>query len=241
MSAPEAEPVVEADAVSKGFGRTVVLRELTLRIARADALVIFGPNGAGKSTLLRLCATLYRPTAGTLRLFGRGDHGPDIRRRVGLLTHQSFLYPDLSARENLVFFARLYGVRAPERAADAWLAKVELEDTGDRPLRAFSRGMEQRVALARVLLHEPELLLLDEPWSGLDPAAAGVLTGILVELRRDGRTLVIATHDFERGLAVADRALILHRGRIAWEAEVSGDAYAAVDATYRRVTGAVAA
>ena len=244
MSVAAGEPVVEADRVGKSFGRTAVLRDLSLRVAGGETVALFGPNGAGKSTLLRLCATLYRPSTGRLRIFGCDGTSQVVRRRIGLLTHQSFLYPDLSARENLAFYGRMYGIADAERAVDVWLERVALAGTGTRPVRVFSRGMEQRLALARTLLHEPELLLLDEPWSGLDPAAADVLTGLLAALRRGGRTILVATHDFERGLAVADRAIILHDGRLVWE---TADAAAArpardvMDAIYRRVTGAVAA
>ena len=216
--------VVDADTIAKSFGRVRVLRGLTLRVDGGDTVALFGPNGAGKSTLLRLCATLYAPTAGTL----------------GLLGHQSFLYPDLSARENLVFYGRLYGLPRPEHAADAWLERVGLAANATRSVRVFSRGMEQRLALARTLLHDPELLLLDEPWSALDAAGADLLSEILEGLRADGRTIVVATHDFERGRAVAARAVILHGGRVVWEASPS-DATASVEAAYRQVTGAVAA
>ena len=118
--------VVEADGVGKSFGRTAILRGLTFGVHPGEALAIFGPNGAGKSTLLRLCATLYRPTQGRLRLFGSDEIDAATRRRIGLLGHQSFLYPDLSARENLVFYARMYGIPRAERAADAWLERVGL-------------------------------------------------------------------------------------------------------------------
>ena len=229
--------VVEAERVGKSFGRTAVLRDVSLRIAAGETIALFGPNGAGKSTLLRVCATLMTPTAGTLRLFGSDGRNPEARRRIGLVAHQSFLYPDLTARENLVFYAGIYGVADAPRLVDAWLARVDLVDAGDRPVRAFSRGMEQRLSLARALLHDPELVLLDEPWSGLDAAAADWLDALLAELRSRGRTVVAATHDFARGLGVADRAVILHRGRIAWEGPVAAD----VDAMYRQITGAVAA
>jgi heme exporter protein A len=241
MSARGREPVVEAEGVAKSFGRTVVLRDLALGVDRGETLAVFGPNGAGKSTLLKLCATLQRPTAGTLRLFGSGHADAHVRRRIGLLAHQSFLYPDLTARENLVFFARAYRLADPERRADEWLARVALAPSASRPVRVFSRGMEQRLALARALLHEPELVLLDEPWSGLDAAAADLLSDLLAELRRQGRTLLVATHDFGRGLDVADRAVILHGGRVAWETTDPARARPTVDAIYRSVTGAVAA
>ena len=241
VGAVSREPVIEAEHVGKSFGRTPVLRDVNLRLAGGEVVAMFGANGAGKSTLLRLLATLYRPSSGALRLFGRADFGPSTRRRIGLLAHQSFLYPDLSARENLIFYSRMYRLPRPEGAADRWLARVALDDVGSRPVRFFSRGMEQRLALARALLHEPELLLLDEPWSGLDAGAADLLTTLLTSLRRDGRSVVASTHDFERGLAIADRAVILHRGRVEWEAPVGGGSRETVDAVYRRVTGAVAA
>ena len=155
--------VVDADTIAKSFGRVRVLRGLTLRVDGGDTVALFGPNGAGKSTLLRLCATLYAPTAGTLALFGSRQPSAETRRRIGLLGHQSFLYPDLSARENLVFYGRLYGLPRPEHAADAWLERVGLAANATRSVRVFSRGMEQRLALARTLLHDPELLLLNEP------------------------------------------------------------------------------
>lgn len=232
--------VVDADAIAKTFGRVRVLRNVSLRVAAGETMLIFGPNGAGKSTFLRLCATLYEPTAGVLTLFGSRDTGAAVRRRIGLLSHQSFLYPDLSARENLAFYARLYGLEHPERIADTWLGRVGLAESATRPVRVFSRGMEQRLALARTLLHDPELLILDEPWSALDAGAADLLSDLLRTLRGEGRTLLVATHDFARGLALADRAVILHGGGIVWEATRSSGLGAVHDA-YRRVTGAVAA
>jgi len=231
--------VVHAENLGKAFGRSVVLRDLTLSVTAGEAVVIFGPNGAGKSTLLRLLAGLTAPSTGSLRLLGTDPASADVRRRVGLVAHQSFLYPDLTARENLLFYARMYGLGDAASRAEAWLERVALVDVGDRPVRLFSRGMEQRLALARSLIHDPEVVLLDEPWSGLDAAAADWLGGLLLELRGRGRTIVLATHDFERGLAVATRVLIVHRGRIAWDAPV--EAASAVNAVYRQITGAVAA
>ena len=233
--------VVEAESLAKAFGRVRVLRDVTLRVEAGETLVLFGPNGAGKSTLLRLCATLYAPTAGSLRLFGSTEREAGTRRRIGVVSHQSFLYPDLSARENLAFYARLYGLAQPEAVAAEWLARVGLSETGVRPVRAFSRGMEQRLALARALLHAPDLLLLDEPWSALDAAAADLLSSLLVSWHAAGRTLVVATHDFERGLAIADRAVILHHGRVVWQAARAAGELGTVYEAYRRITGAVAA
>lgn len=234
-------PVVRAEGLGKTFGRAVVLREVTLQVAAGEVLALFGPNGAGKSTLLRLLARLMTPTSGALTLFGDPEPTPAVRRRIGLVAHQSFLYPDLTARENLLFYAGMFDLPDTPARVDAWLERVALADVGARPVRLFSRGMEQRLSLARALLHDPELVLLDEPWSGLDAAAADWLAGLLVELRQQGRTVIVATHDFERGLAVATRALIVHRGRLAWQAPVTADGRAALDATYRQITGSVAA
>jgi heme exporter protein A len=232
--------VVHAENVGKAFGRSVVLRDVTLHVSPGDVVALFGPNGAGKSTLLRLLAALARPTTGVVRLFGETQGGAGVRRRIGLVAHQSFLYPDLTARENLRFYARMYRLDAPDERAETWLRRVDLAEAGDRPVRLFSRGMEQRLALARALLHDPELVLLDEPWSGLDAAGSEWLSALLGELRERGRAVVAATHDFDRGLAVASRALVVHRGRLAWDGPADGDA-ARFDARYREITGAVAA
>lgn len=233
--------VVEADGIGKAFGRALVLRDVTLRVAAGEVVALFGPNGAGKSTFLRVLATLMRPTAGTLRLFGDVASGAALRRRIGVVAHQSFLYPDLTARENLRFYARMYGLDVADERADAWLARVALADAADRTVRRFSRGMEQRVALARALMHDPEIVLLDEPWSGLDAEGGDWLEDVLRELRAGGRTVVVATHDFARGLAVATRAVVLHRGLIAWDTPVTAETAVTIDARYREITGAVAA
>ncbi len=233
--------VVHAESLGKAFGRSVVLRDLTLSVTAGEALAVFGPNGAGKSTTLRLLAGLMAPTTGELCVFGDPVAHPDVRRRIGLVAHQSFLYPDLTARENLLFYARMYGFADAEARVDAWLERVALADVAGRAVRLFSRGMEQRLSLARALLHEPDLVLLDEPWSGLDADAADWLGTMLLELRGRGRTIVVATHDFERGLAVATRVLIVHRGRVAWDAPVQADTAATLGSVYREITGAVAA
>ncbi len=158
-----------------------------------------------------------RPNRGTVRLLGTdlpGDH--NLRRRLGVVGHEPFVYGDLTATENLNYYARLYRLPRDGRVATA-LETVELEAAADRPVRGYSRGMLQRLAIARAVLHEPDVLLLDEPFTGLDPRGAGLLVGILGEVRRRAVTVVLTTHDFERGLHVADRAALLHHGRVAWE------------------------
>jgi heme exporter protein A len=213
-----AEPAVAAWGLERRFGATWALRGVDLEVARGSTFAVFGSNGAGKTTLLRVLAGLVRPSAGSARLLGvplPGDAA--LRRRLGYVGHDSFIYGDFTGAENLAYYARLYGVRDRSRV-DALLAEVGLSDAAGRPARTYSRGMVQRLSLARAILHEPDLLLMDEPFSGLDPLGSDLLASVLGGLRRRGSTIVMTTHDFERGLAVADAAAILHRGRVAWQA-----------------------
>ena len=215
------------------FGPFVALQETRLEVPQGQSVAIFGPNGAGKTTLLRVLAGLLRPTSGVVEVFGIALPGPpELRRRIGVVTHETFLYPDLSATENLAYYSRLYDVREPGRS-QALLSDLGLADFSERPVRTFSRGMTQRLALARAMLHRPDLLLLDEPLSGLDPAGAALAEEILTRVRADGVTLMFTSHDFEAGLKIANRALLIDRGRIAWE---SGESTPTVD----RVRGAFA-
>lgn len=174
-----------------------------------------GPNGAGKTTLLRLLAGLARPSAGTVAVEGIA-HGqdPGIRRRIGLLSHQSQLYDDLTAVENLAFAARLHGLADPERTARGRLAAVGLADRADEPLRRLSRGMVQRAAIARALLHRPALLLLDEPFTGLDPHSIEQVSALLRAERLEGHGLVLVSHDVHESWELATHAHLLVRG--AW-------------------------
>ena len=211
-----ADVVVEGVGLGRQYATVRALRGLDLEIRRGESVTIFGPNGAGKTTLVRLLATLLRPTEGRLALFGDASPGAAVRRRIGLVSHGSFLYGDLTALENLLFYAELFSIPDPRQRADEALDEVGLRDFAGRPVRAFSRGMEQRLALARAFLHDPDLYLLDEPYSGLDPQAVSRLQEILVRLHRRGKTVVLTTHDVARGLEVCDRALILAGGRLVW-------------------------
>ena len=211
-----ADPVVEAVGVGRHFASIRALTDLNLEIRAGESLTIFGPNGAGKTTLLKLLSTVLRPTEGSRRIFGEPHPGPKVRRRVGLLSHGSFLYGDLTAVENLRFYAKLFAVAAAESRIEEVLAEVGLSGWRERPVRTFSRGMEQRLALARAFLHDPDLLLLDEPYSGLDPQAVTHLQGILMSAHRRGKTIVLTTHDIGRGLEVCDHAVILSGGRLVW-------------------------
>jgi heme exporter protein A len=204
---------VEVERLARHYGEREALSDVSLSLASGQTLVVFGPNGAGKTTLLRVLATLLRPHAGSVRVLGSAlpQDGWAVRGRIGLLGHEPLLYRELTARENLRFHARLHGV-AEERVEEL-LAAVRIDDRADEPLRMLSRGMVQRVAVARAVLHDPELLLLDEPRSNLDPAAVELVDPLIGPGAR--RTRVICSHDPGGGLAEADIVLGLRAGRVA--------------------------
>jgi len=232
--------VLEARSLVRRLGPTRVLAGLDLKVAAGEVVGVFGPNGAGKTTLVRVLATLLRPTSGDVSLFGEDAFGPDasrLRRRLGLVTHESFLYPDLTGTENLLFYARLYGVQNGDARADELIAWAGIEEHSRRPVRAYSRGMVQRLALARALLHAPDLLFLDEPFSGLDAMATEAVEQVMERLRSEGRAVLLTTHDIDRGLRMTDRVYILNRGRVTWGSSGPADPDEFKDA-YRRAVGA---
>ncbi|HSF16635.1 MAG TPA: ABC transporter ATP-binding protein [Vicinamibacteria bacterium] len=202
--------------MTKCFGRLTALREVDVALEPSRCHVVFGRNGAGKSTLLGIAATLLKPTSGKLFYDGRplDDLQEAVRHRIGFVSHESLLYPDLTVSENLTFSARLYGVVADVEAALSW---ADLELRRKTPTRNLSRGMTQRLAIARALLHRPSLLLLDEPFTGLDTVSSERLSDRIASLRRD-TTVILTTHDVDRGVAIADRILLMDSGRIATDA-----------------------
>ena len=204
---------VSCRALSKRFGHAVALDALDLAVAPGESVAVLGPNGAGKSTLLRLLAGLARPTGGHLEVDGTAAHQREARARVGYIGHATLLYGNLTARENLIFAGRLQRVAEPGARADALLEEEELRQAANAPVQALSRGMAQRVAIARGLVHDPSLVLLDEPFSGLDHAAARRLTQRLQRLRAGGRSVVLVTHEIARAAELADASLVLSRGR----------------------------
>ncbi len=201
--------------VSRRFGRRRALIHVSLECRRGELVGLFGPNGAGKSTLLGVLSTLVRPTSGEVHYGGRPARalGDALRGRIGVLGHDLFLYGDLTARENLRFFGQLHGVSGLDRRVDAALRLARLEDRAADRVSGFSRGLRQRLALERALLHEPRLVLLDEPFTGLDDESAGLLRDRLVTIRDAGAIVVMATHDFETADGIVDRALCLQGGR----------------------------
>ena len=207
-------PTVFAESLEKWIDERPVLREINLQITSGRYVALLGANGAGKSTLLRLLSTLTTPTAGNLSLFGEKSTSPSIRRRIGLIGHQSMLYRDLSARENLEFFARLYGITDPAARATTLLEEVDLSHRADDPVKSFSRGMTQRLAIARALVHDPELLLADEPFDGLDAPSSRALEKLLAGLHGRGKTIVLANHDIPQTLRLVERVIVLREGHI---------------------------
>jgi heme exporter protein A len=203
--------VIELDGLVRRYGEREALSDVSLSVASGQTLVVFGPNGAGKTTLLRVLSTLLRAHAGSVSVLGKSlpEEAWAVRGRVGLLGHEPLLYRELTARENLRFHARLHDLSA-ERVEER-LAAVALTDRADEPLKTLSRGMVARVAVARATLHDPELLLLDEPWANLDPAARELIEPLIGASAT--RTRVISSHDPSGGLSEADLVLGLRAGR----------------------------
>jgi heme ABC exporter ATP-binding subunit CcmA len=219
--------VIAARGLEKRFGRAAALRGIDFEVAQGESLAVLGPNGAGKSTLLRLVAGLSRPSAGTLHVADLPATRREARARVGYVGHATLLYPTLTARENLIFAGRLHGVPEPEARADSLLDEEGLSGVAHRPAGDFSRGMAQRLSIARGLAHDPEIVLLDEPFTGLDRRSADRLAARLALLHQEGRTVVVVTHDLPRALHVAGRAIVLSSGRLALATEGSGPEQAA--------------
>ncbi len=206
---------------------------------QGEFVTLVGPNGAGKTTLLRILAALTRPTSGTVRIGGldpRRD-GPEVRRQIGFLSHRTLLYGDLTAEQNLRFYARMYDVEEAAARIAHLLERVGLADRRHDLVRTFSRGMQQRLAVARAVLHHPRLLLLDEPYTGLDPRAAQTMTDLMRELAGEGCTILMTTHNLERGLAVGQRIVVLARGRVVYDERREVLDVETFPQVYERLTG----
>ena len=240
-SATPVEPAVEAHGLTKRFGERRALDGVDLVVPRGAFLSIFGPNGAGKTTLLRQLALLARPTDGSLRMLGVDAlEEPDaLRSRVGLISHRSMLYGDLSAEENLAFFSSLYTGEPDRERIDTLLSLVELDHRRHDPVRTYSRGMQQRLSIARALVNDPELVLLDEPYSGLDPHAAELFDELIARARaeRPNGTFIMVSHDLEKGFDLCTHALILARGQVVLMAEKAGLDRAAFRELYLATVG----
>ncbi len=207
---------VRIAGLCKRYDERWVLREINLNVPAGAYLALLGANGAGKSTLLHTLAMLSPATRGELHLFGASANRPSpaLRARIGVIGHQPMLYRDLSALENLVFFGKLYSVPNPTRRAESLLERVGLADRAAGVVKTFSRGMVQRLSIARALMHAPDLLLADEPFSGLDVPSVAAVSNLLSELHADGKTVILTNHDVRQSLELAQRVVVLRRGGI---------------------------
>ncbi|MBE0446834.1 MAG: ABC transporter ATP-binding protein [Actinobacteria bacterium] len=212
---PGAVPEIEVKGLSKYFGKRKVLDNISFELKKGGFLSLFGPNGAGKTTLVKIIATLIAPSDGSISVSGL-DPAKDsaaIRSKIGLISHNPLLYLDLSAEENLKFYGTMYDVECLDQRIDELLERVELDHRRYDLVRTFSKGMTQRLAIARALLHKPSVLFLDEPHSGLDPHAVDIFEGLLDSIKED-HTFIMITHNIERGIALCSKAMILYNGQI---------------------------
>ncbi len=230
--------MIEARRLIKTFGLKPVLRGLDFHVEHGEFVALVGPNGAGKTTFLRILATLSKPSMGEVRVAGYPlpAQATAVRRRLGVVTHQPLLYGDLTAEENLRFYGRMYAVLKLKRRIEVVLEMVGLNVRRRDLVRQFSRGMQQRLAIGRAILHDPEILLLDEPHTGLDQEAAAMLDTLLRDVADRGRTVVMTSHDLTRAADLAERVDILHKGKIATSVRRGEIAPAELPGLYYSVT-----
>jgi len=230
---------IEVERLVKSYGDFNALRGVDLKVKWGEGLAIFGPNGAGKTTLIKILSTIAKASSGRVSVGGFDLRGDSVkaRRQIGVVTHQTLLYDELSTYENLRFYGKMYDVPHLADRIRELLAQVDLESRRDDPVRTLSRGMQQRAAIARALLHDPPILLLDEPGTGLDQRANEMLINIVSSMCNGRRTVVMTTHSLEQGLAFCSRVLILARGNVAYEESGKLD-ISTLREVYHRHTGA---
>ncbi len=238
MNPDSSKAAIEVKKLVKTFDDRQALKSIDLRIGAGEAVVIFGPNGAGKTTLIKILSTIMNPTAGTILVDGLNvkDNAEKVRAKIGVVSHNTFLYGNLTAYENLDFYRRLYGLKAERIAEVATI--VEMSSRLHDRISNLSRGMQQRFSIARALLHDPAILLLDEPETGLDQQAIALLWSAFRGQAAKRRTVVFTTHSLERGLEMADRVLLLSQGRVVHEAAKESLDLATLKELYRQKTKA---
>jgi heme exporter protein A len=226
--------MIQIHNIIKAFGARVVLRGINLTINEGDFVILMGANGAGKTTLMHIIATLSRPTAGTVSIHGFNtvNSATELRRFIGLVSHKTLIYDDLSADQNLRFYAHMYDVPNSTERIELVLKQVGLWGRQHDPVRTYSRGMQQRLAIARAILHNPPILLLDEPDTGLDQHTADRLHELLSAVGANQRTILMTTHNLERGLALGDRVVILAKGKIVYDVQRHSVSPAEIRAQY---------
>jgi heme exporter protein A len=232
--------MIKIDKLIKTFGSRLVLRGIDLTINEGDFVTLMGANGAGKTTLLHIIATLSKPTGGSVSISGYSlsDSATELRRFIGLVSHKTLLYDELTADQNLRFYAQMYDVPNASNRIEMVLNQVGLWGRQHDPVRTYSRGMQQRLAIARAILHNPPLLLLDEPDTGLDQHAADKLNELLSAVGANQRTILMTTHNLERGLSLGNRVVILAKGKIAYDAPRQTVSIAEVREQYYQHVGA---
>lgn len=233
--------IIEVQGLTKIYGFLPVLKSLDLTVTRGEYIALLGPNGSGKSTLLRLLSGLSKPTQGTIRIGGWEipKEGMAVRSQIGMVSHKPLLYDNLTAYENLNFFGKLYNIPSAERETriNNLLAQVGLKKRATSLVRTFSRGMQQRLSIARALLNEPDVLFFDEPYTGLDQDAGDMLDDLLKTAHGENRTVVMTTHQLQRASTLASRAVILSRGKIAYDENISNLSPSDLTTIYAQVTG----
>ncbi len=216
--------MIVAKGLTKQIGSKRILKGIDLEVAAGEFVTCFGPNGAGKSTTLKILALLSKASSGQLFIDGMdvSKHGDVLRKKVGVISHNTFLYDNLSARENLVFYGKMYEVQDLNKRVEKLLEDVGLTYAANDTVRTFSRGMQQRLAIARSLVHNPPILLMDEPYTGLDEMAKGILNSVLQQLSQSKHTVFLITHDFDQGLEQSDQTVVLVGGRIVHRCDPKG-------------------
>ena len=230
---------IRTETLTKQFGRFTALLNVSIEIAQGDFVSIVGQNGAGKTTFLKILSTIIRSYQGNVQLFGIALRraGADVRRRIGVVSHESLLYPDLTVTDNLTYYARLYSVSNRRERVTEVIQHLDLEFKAKSLVRSLSRGLRQRASLARAFLHEPDLLLLDEPFTGVDERAAGLVIDSLAGFKKRGGTIVMVTHNIDRGWHLADRMIIMQRGTLTFETRTSTTTIDAFRARYKEILG----
>ncbi|MGP8245165.1 MAG: heme ABC exporter ATP-binding protein CcmA [Bryobacteraceae bacterium] len=225
---------VAVEGVWKFYGDYPALRNIRLDVEAGSCLALIGRNGAGKTTLLRIVAGFSRPGKGEVKIFGAPPRDREARHRIGFIGHGISVYDELSALENLVLYARLYALEDPRRAALEWLERTGLERSANGLVREFSRGMRQRLAVARAFLHDPRVLLLDEPFTALDDRAIAVLQRLLREALAAGKTVVMSTHQLREAMELATHVALINRGQVAFHGEATPEMAADPSLIYAR-------
>jgi heme exporter protein A len=227
--------MIEIKKLTKQADNKLILRGIDLSITQGETVAILGPNGAGKSTLLKVLATLIKPTSGLVKINGldlKKDH-IEVKKMFGYLPHSSLLYDHYTPLENLVFFGNLYGVKDVENRARKLVNEVGLSFFINEPVKNFSRGMIQRIAIARAIIHEPKIMLLDEPHTGLDQGAITILNNVVLSMKEKGCTTLMVTHDFKQAAAICDRIIIVKNGKIADDFKINSQSLSLVSEKYQ--------